>query len=404
MNETKTSKVAMRPQIRFGGAVDTASLRELATREPETFVRRVEDLIARGELRLDRVRSLHGLFDTLADIEVPARMQIGGHERTIMTGAFPLLVGGLTVAAFNEAFENEPSIGGQLVREMQDNKKFTTVAAIHPEDSAIPEVREGQEFPLIGAHGEKFQIGHLRNGRRIAITAEMFEENDVAGFITQVNQLSELANEITEVQTLRRVCDIDGSATTPKAPYVLNRNGAGVSLFRTTNTGFAGLPSTGNRITSNALVETTNLEAARARLASMLTDDGRRHVMIPMSRCTLLVPDALLATALKLTGSEYEPGIENELNNWGQRGQFRPRVLSSPRLDDLSTTVWYLGWYERQFVRKWKLMLEYVTLSGNTADFVRSRVAFEARVAWDMEVGATDYRYVVQNLSATTAP
>jgi len=73
-------------------------------------------------------------------------------------------------------------------------------------------------------------------------------------------------------------------------------------------------------------------------------------------------------------------------------------------LDDLSTTVWYLGWFEKQFKRKWKLRFEYVTLGQDTESYLRSRIAFQARLGWDVEIGATDYVYVVQCLSATTAP
>jgi len=92
------------------------------------------------------------------------------------------------------------------------------------------------------------------------------------------------------------------------------------------------------------------------------------------------------------------------LNNWGPRGQWRPRLLSSPKLDDLSTTVWYFGWFQKQFIRKWKLRYETVTLGTNTESYLRSRLGFQARIAWDCEIGAVDYVYVMQNLSATTAP
>ena len=67
-----------------------------------------------------------------------------------------------------------------------------------------------------------------------------------------------------------------------------------------------------------------------------------------------------------------------------------------------------LGAFMRQFVRKWKLRPEAIVLPG-TADgaaqsFLDARIGYQARIAWDMEVGAIDYVYVVQSLAATTAP
>ena len=109
-----------------------------------------------------------------------------------------------------------------------------------------------------------------------------------------------------------------------------------------------------------------------------------------------------MGAAAKILNSELVPGVENEVSNWGPRGQYRPKLLSSPKLDDISTTAWYLGAFRRQFIRKWKLRFEYVTLSGDTKDFLERRIAFQARIGWDVEIGATDYVYVVQNLSSTT--
>ena len=43
-------------------------------------------------------------------------------------------------------------------------------------------------------------------------------------------------------------------------------------------------------------------------------------------------------------------------------------------------------------------------LSGPTQAYLMSRVAYQARLAWDVDVGPADYVFVLQNLSGTTAP
>ena len=92
---------------------------------------------------------------------------------------------------------------------------------------------------------------------------------------------------------------------------------------------------------------------------------------------------------------------------FGQSGSYnipKERVIINRRLDDLSTSCWHLGAFKEQFVRKWKLRFEYVSLGQSTQAYLDSQVAAQFRVAWDCECGATDYVWVVQNLSGTTAP
>jgi hypothetical protein len=266
----------------------------------------------------------------------------------------------------------------------------------------LDRVAEGHDYPEIGAGEEKYSIASKRNGRRISITKDLIEKNDVPAIVGRINALAEIMSEFGEKQTLQRVCDLHGSAASPAEPYVMHRNGAAATLYSATaNTPSTRTPS-GTRVNNNALVDGTDLDNARAVLAAMKNSRGER-IAIPMSRCTLLVPDALAGAALKIMNSELEPGVENELNNWGPRGQYRPQLRSSPKLDDLSTSAWYLGDFKRQFRRKWKLRFEYVTLGADTESYLRSRVAFQARLAWDCEVGAVDYVYVVQSIEASTA-
>jgi len=231
---------------------------------------------------------------------------------------------------------------------------------------------------------------------------EFLLDDDVADIVDRCNSLAEIAGSWLEEQTLSRVCDAHGSNTdAAAAPYVLRPDGAGTALYSATADTPGDQAPNGTRLTNNALVDEEDLESAREVLASMKDSRGKR-VAMPMSRCVLLVPDALVGVASKIIRSEYVPGVENEVSNWGPRGLYQPRLISSPRLDDISTSAWYLGDFKKQFVRKWKLRMEYVTLSGDTQKFLDTRVAFQARLAWDVEVGARDYVYVVQSLSGTT--
>jgi hypothetical protein len=129
--------------------------------------------------------------------------------------------------------------------------------------------------------------------------------------------------------------------------------------------------------------------------------------MFSWSDVILLVPYTLSGVAAKILGSELVPGVVNEIANYGPRGPWAmpmTRMLTSNLLDDLSTSAWYLGAFKKQFIRKTKADLELVTLGQNTQAYLDSEVAFQARASEDVEVGATDYVYVVQNLSGSSAP
>ncbi len=380
-------------------------LRLAAKSDPVAFMSRVNKLVDEGKLKFSQFTDIKALFQALADIQVPIVAEgTAGVKRAIMTSAFPILVGTTAIAAINEAYDAVPTVSEDLVTEMDDSKKVTVIARLATLDAVKDKTKEADDFPEITATEDSVQIGHWRNGRILRITAETIEENNVADIVNRLNTLGELAANFVEEQTLKRVCDYDGSCAAPAEPYVYRPNGTGASLFSATaNTPGTRAPS-GTRINSNPFVNETDLEAARARLATFL-DDNARRIAIPKSDMVLLCPDALISAVLKVKNSEMVPGSVNEYSAWGPRGQWGSwKPISTPKLDDLSSTAWYFGAPKREFRRKWKLNMEYVTLGEQTESYLRARIAFQARVAWDCEIGAIDYVYWVQNLAATTAP
>ena len=403
MAEMKKKKFTS--SIAYGDGWTEEGLGAMARKNPEEFMRRADDLIEKGELTASKITSLRHLWNSLDGVQVKHTvLDALGSVRTITSNAFPILTGNLLVNEVNMGREAVPTIGQELVTESDDPKKWSHYAGIlvtAPNQSGVAEM---EPFPEVGASAERYDIGHLRNGFKMSITAEAIEENEWPQITMKCNKLGEITEEVIEEQTLYRVTDKNGSATTPAEPYVLRVNGGAASLYVTTNSTLTRLSSSGNRITNNALTDETDLEAALTRLASFTNERGKR-IAIPMSRLVLLTPFALDATAAKILGSEYAPGVENELNNWGPRGSRRPRHLSSSKMDDLSTSAWYLGDFKSQFIRKWKLRYENASLGGNgTQLWLDQRIAAQFRLAWDVEIGAIGYTGVVQCLSGTTAP
>jgi hypothetical protein len=398
------------PDIRVGGQANGVSLRDIrdmAKQNPALFMERVQKLIVAKKLTLRNMRDLRGLYAVLSDIQVPIQIDVMGMGvRSVMASAFPVLTGTLAIAMINDAYASVPTIGEKLVDDFDDAKKVTSIGAVSAMDKNVDEVKEGEDFPEISASEEKAEIRHKRNGRLLRITAEAIEENELPDIVTKINALGEIAADWVEEQTLKRVCDYDGSAAAAAEPYVWRPDGTGASLFSATaNTPGTRAPS-GTCVQNNALVDETDLENARVRQATMLNNRGKR-ISVPQSRVKILTPDALIGRLLKIVHSELVPGVLNEKSNWGPGSKWNvsdDRCLSSPKLDDLSTTAWYYGDPQKQFKRKWKLRFEYVTLGTDTESYLKSRVAFQARIAWDVEVGAIDYVYWIQNLAVATFP
>lgn len=404
------NKPLIKSGISYGRGLMLADLRQLAISDPVTFMRRVDEHIGKGTIKpADILQNARGLFKNFADVPVTVHMPdelTHSGQRSITTSAFPVLTGTAIIKMFNDKYAELPTIGQDLVTDFDDNKKITTIAAMLNDDKHVDEVKETEDFPEIGASEETVQIRHRKNGRKISLTTEMLKENDIPNFMMRVNALPEIASDEIEELTLKRVTDHYGSASSASEPYVYRPEGTGTALYSATaNTPGTRAPS-GTRVNNNAFVDETDLDAVRAVLSAMKNSRGKR-INIPVSERVVLCPDAILGAVLKVMNSEYVPGVENELSNWGPRGKWNipvSRILSSPKLDDLSTSAWYYGAPKRQFMRKWKIRFTYVTLGANTQAYLDKDIAFQARISWDCEVGATDYVNFIQCLSATTAP
>jgi len=386
---------------RQGGVLSPSELADYARGHPDEFMRKVEDLISARKLTLRSFPDLQSFFRAFLDVQIPTLVDVGGgHMRSITTSAFPLLMGSLVVAELNRAYEDVPTVGHELVTDMESNKKFTHIAKIHHLTPKQLEVAEGAEFPLMSSAESFTVIGHKRKGFQLAITQEVLEENDLGGFIELVSTGGGFSAEVIEEQTLARVCDQNGSAVAPTEPRVYRPNGAAAALYSTTAT-----PQTpnGTRLINNALVDDTDIENAQNRLAGFLNTRGRK-IHIPPSSQIMLVPHARRTVAWRLTAALMTPGIENDPNPVGPSGINKPgKVVSTPKLDDISASAWYLGDFKRQFRRKWKIRTETVSVYADPMQYLRTREAYRTRVCWDVEVGAVDNVFVVQSLEGTEA-
>jgi hypothetical protein len=325
--------------------------------------------------------------------------------RSIGTWAFPLLSGELSVVEIREGYNSVAMISDKLTTDLIDSKKFSHVAeltyqAVGDEITGVP---EGKPYPLVEAGDRDFVLKHFRDGLRIAINKEVIDENDIGNIILRLNFMGKYLAKRSEKRTLLKVTDHHGSKASPTEPRALYLNGTGTALYTTTANAPGPECPAGTRLTNTALVDSDSIELARKHIANYRDTLGER-IAIPVSDMVLLVPDALVNVAWRILNSEFEPGVFNEKNTYGPKGLWKPMLVSSPYMDDLSASAWYLGDPKSIFRRKIKQQMENVTLGTQTESYLQSGVAFQARVGQDIDVGAVGYNTMLQCLSGSTAP
>jgi len=409
--EAPKARTLLRP-IRVGkpGGVSFQDIRTLAKNHPAEFMRKAQMTIDEGKLSLAGIRDIKSLYRALADVPVEVVMpDAAGNERAIQTSAFPVLVGNTIVKAINDRYESFPKVADRLVTDLEDNKAVTVIARIAPANKDYDRVKEGDDFPEVSVTEDTVEIGEWPNGRILKIGANAIARNDVANIVERVNFLADYAAKFVEKHTLQLVTDVYGSAASAAAPYVYRPNGTDTALFSATANTPGKRAPLGTEVQSNALADETDLTAARTRLGAMRDDEGD-PIGMETNSLVALVPLALEDVAFKIKNSELIPSStgSNTVSNWGPKGKYAGwEPVVSPYLDTYSTggtTTWYFGQPRKQFVRKWALRMEYVTLGENTQAYLQNRTAFQARIAWNCHVGARDYVYWVRCLSATTPP
>lgn len=393
--------------VKTGETPHLGDMINLAKNEPKDFARKLETVVSERKLTLQGI-NLRDVSRGLRDLSIPiVHVDPTGAQRAMQASAFPLLAGLLLVAELEDAYKAVETVGDELVTDFEDPKKVTIIARLDTLDNNVDEVAEGKEYPEISATEESYEIITKRNGRKITITQEMVDENDIPNIVERVNKLADIATTFVEKGTIRAVVDFFGSAPAPAEPYTLRpRTGGPVPLY-VAKANIGNFPQKGRRapsgtlLTGNALDSTENLENARVVLGDMRDDRGD-HVETTWSRVKILCPNALIGKLMKLLNSENEPGVINEINNWGPKGKFRPTPISTSRLDDISPVNWFIGDFPRVFRRKWKNAFEYVTLGADTQAFLDRRIAFQGRIGWDFGVNAVDYNGVVANTPGAT--
>lgn len=248
------------------------------------------------------------------------------------SGAFPKITGALINSKIISAYDNVPTIGGQLTQTVKSNVQDETIAGF-TEVEGPEEVGEGMEYndstiseKYVTAHNEKF-------GRMLSVTEEMIYFDKTGQVLMRANRLGQQAAIYKEKLIVEGVQDVNTTVYRP--------SGVPTAFYSATNR---------NLQTTNAFGE-SGLEAIM-KLAQTQKNDSLGvnayddFIFIDPQSAIVLVPVDLYLEAWQMANSALTPeSAENAQNFW--KGRFIP--LTSPFISVRNTTTWYWGDFKQDF-------------------------------------------------------
>jgi hypothetical protein len=294
--------------------------------------------------------------------------------RSFTTSDFPLLLANVANKSLLEGWETQEETWQQWVAEgsVSDFKTHTAVRA--GEVDSLDEIGEDDEYKY-GTRTEQAE------SYKIATFGKLFKMSRQTIINDDLGALTDIPREHGEAAT-RTVGDVVYAVLTANAAM-----GDGVALFNTA--------THKNLASSGAVVDVTSLGAAEVAMGLQKDIGGKRRLNIkPVFFLCPLTKKVAAETFFTSTsiGTQASPNVQNIYS-----GAFFTRIYE-PRLDDNSTTAWYL------LARKGKTVKVFF-LNGNKTPFLDTKQGWgvdgvEFKVRIDCGAKAMSWKGLYKNPGA----
>lgn len=319
---------------------------------------------------------------------------------TVQSTAFSVLTGNVIAARVQQEYNATPSVLDRLVTPLPSKMRTERFAGLQALGD-IDAVPEGQEYPESGFFDRATEGPEpCKRGTMIGITEETVYFDQTGQILTRARGIGRAAREDREAYGIRAIQDAAGySAFYP----VVAGTPTQTALYRSAAAGAEWYNKTVNLTTTNALVDWTDIDAA-LQTAYAITDEKGNPITFLAN--VLLVPRALLATALRIVGAtqlQFAAGTDTTAA-WTANTTVSPNVvallqqsggslipLTSPYMAD--TTTWYLGDFQAQFYEQEIFPIQTVELPPDQ----RKDIITGFRVRRKSRVYAADDKFVIKN-------
>lgn len=306
--------------------------------------------------------------------------------------AFSVVTGTVISRAVQAAYDSRPGILDNLVNVVNSSMRTERTAGFQA-FSGIDEVPEGQEYPESTFVDRGVEVPEPpKRGAMIEITDETVIFDQTSQILQRATALGTKMQLDREAFGIRTIQDL----TSYKGFYPLVTGvPTQTDVFRTVAAGTAWYNKSINTIATNALQDWTDIDAAWqywANTAKIADENGDPILVNPT---VLLVPYALVSTALRILGA-YENRVvtggnttlsPNVLNQLG----LNLTVLTSPYMND--TTTWYIGDFKAQYQERVIIPIQTLPIAPNG----RRDIVAAFRVRRKSRVETLDDKFVLKN-------
>jgi len=325
--------------------------------------RRVAELIATGRVRSTDI-SVRGLWEatvgpvgeTLAAVARQRGFIKPLQEAAVDSTAFSAVFGQILFSRVMNEYSQDIWVCDQLVDTIQTTQLSERAPGFQLQDENA-EVNEGMPYPEAGMTDEYVGfVSGKKRGEILSITEEAVFRDNTGFLLRKAGNISHYLRQQKEQRILNVV-----TGTT----NAYRINGTNTALYSATAASAGGH---GNLVATNALVDWTDVDAVLALIALQRESDMTTPVVVMVRQ--VLVPKALFATAMRVldaTGNYYLSRVNAAAGTpdtqYGMQGSNpyagQYALVSTPLLDALSTSSWYMMDGPRAFVYRqhWPLQM-----------------------------------------------
>lgn len=285
------------------------------------------------------------------------------------TGDFPSLLGGVGARRLRAAYEAYPSTFQLWARRAANLPDFRIVNVLAV--GGAPELKklnEAGEYTYGTITEDATGYRAFSYGRAIAMTRQMFVNDDLGAFDRLLTRFGESARRLENRLVYEQI------TSNPEMQD-------GTALFHSNH---------GNLQSSGSALALETMAKARANMRKQKDLDGK--TVLNLSPSFLIVPAELEQLAYQLTSNNYVPAQASDVNEFRKGGRTAVEPIVEPLLDEVSTTAWYMAASSGQIDT-----VEYAYVDGSegvrTETFVSEDVdGVKVRATLDFAAKVIDWR------------
>lgn len=358
----------------------------------------IDNLIVEGKMKTDDF-SIKGLYEALCDTPISESAERVAED--LNTSAFPTIVSKVFHRDIISAYDLALGAVGSLVRTAKAMRTDEELVIGFEAGDTEPQIRrQGMAYEETDFGEKNWKIFMADFGRMISLTREVIYEDRTNQVLQRARDIGEAAGQHKQkiiIQTIEGIARDAFEEAAFQGAYYKGTAKTGANLYANTHVSNFDGQVNDNLAASNGLVDYTDLEADWLLFAIMTDEAGNKINIVPK---TLLIPNALKATAAKILKSETLLAVgdtdHQNIPIYNPVGEFGTlNMVSSVFLND--TTSWYMGDFAKQLLELMVYPPATASQGANSELAFTNQIVARFRFSYHFGIGHTDYRYIIRN-------